>query len=134
MALTQDRSTPNRGGSELSLPVAANTLIHAGAMVAVNGLSLATPGATSTTLRGIGVAIERADNTGGAAGAVNVRIRRGVWRYKNSAAGDLVALKDIGKNCYMVDDETLALTDGGASRSIAGIIHDVDAAGVWVEF
>lgn len=133
-ALAADRQTPNRGGSELSLPVAANTKIYAGAMVAVNASSLAVPGAVSTTLRGVGVATEQADNTGGAASAINVKVRRGVWRMANSSAGDLIALKDIGANCYMVDDQTVALTNGGSTRSIAGVIRDVDTAGVWVEF
>lgn len=133
-ALTADRTTPNRGGSELSLPVAAGAKIFAGAMVAVNASSLAVPGAVSTTLRGVGVATEQADNTGGAASAINVKVRRGVWKMANSSAGDLIALKDIGASCYIVDDQTVALTNGSNTRSIAGVIRDVDAGGVWVEF
>lgn len=133
-ALTADRQTPQRSGTELSLPVAAGVNIRAGAQVAINGSSLAQPGAVATTLRGVGVAIEAADNTGGAAGAINVKVRRGVWRMANSASTDLIALKDIGSSCYIVDDQTVALTNGSNTRSIAGVIRDVDASGVWVEY
>jgi hypothetical protein len=34
----------------------------------------------------------------------------------------------------VVDDQTVAKTNGSSSRSVAGIIRDVDADGVWVEF
>jgi hypothetical protein len=65
---------------------------------------------------------------------VKVRIRRGVLSFANSAAGDLITRADIGKSAYVVDDQTVAKTSGSATRSIAGIIRDVDAQGVWVQF
>jgi hypothetical protein len=39
----------------------------------------------------------------------------------------------IGNDCYIVDDQTVAKTNGTATRSIAGKIRAVDAQGVWVE-
>lgn len=47
---------------------------------------------------------------------------------------DAIALADIGSDCYIVDDQTVAKTSGSATRSVAGKIFDVDAAGVWVNF
>jgi hypothetical protein len=64
---------------------------------------------------------------------VRVRIRRGVLQFANSASTDLVTRADIGKSAYMVDDQTVAKTSGSNTRSVAGIIRDVDAQGVWVE-
>ena len=51
----------------------------------------------------------------------------------NSSSADLIEGDDIGKTAYIVDDETVALTDGSSSRSAAGTIYDVDDLGVWVE-
>ena len=34
--------------------------------------------------------------------------------------------------CYVVDDETVAKTNGTNTRSRAGVVVDVDAQGVWV--
>ncbi len=58
-ALTEDRDTKERGGSKLSLPVAASVTIYAGALVARDANGRATPGATATTLRGVGRSAEQ---------------------------------------------------------------------------
>ncbi len=133
-ALTADRPTPKREGKMLSLPVAASTLIYAGGIVCVNASGWATKGAVATTLKTVGVAVERADNSAGANGAIQVRVERGTWLMANSGGGDLIARADIGTQCFVVDDQTVAKTNGGSTRSVAGIVRDVDAAGVWVEF
>lgn len=133
-ALTKGRNTSERSGLDFSAPVAAAVLIYEGALVALDASGDATPGAVATTLTALGRADERADNSGGAAGDISVKVRKGVFRFDNSSAGDLIARVDIGNDCYIVDDQTVAKTDGTATRSIAGKIVDVDAAGVWVEF
>jgi hypothetical protein len=133
-ALTADRPTPKRTGMHLSLPMAASTLIYAGSIVCVNSSGLAVKGAVSTTLKAAGVAKEQVDNSAGAASALRIEVERGVFRFGNSSAGDLIALADIGSSCYIVDDQTVAKTNGGSTRSVAGVIRDVDAQGVWVEF
>lgn len=132
-ALTADRATPRRDGKRFSLPVAASTKIFAGSLVCVNTSSLAVKGAVSTTLKAAGVAIEQADNSAGAASAIRVEVERGVFQFANSASSDLIALADIGSTCFIVDDQTVAKTNGSSTRSAAGIVRDVDAQGVWVE-
>lgn len=135
-ALTNERDTLRRNGDKASFPVAAATKILAGAIVcAQTGAAYVTKGATATTLRGIGVAEETADNTAGAAGAINVLVRNDGWfRFANSAAGDAITLADVGADCYIVDDQTVAKTSGTNTRSVAGKVRDVDATGVWIEF
>lgn len=133
-ALTADRPTPKRDGKTLSLPVAAATKLFAGSIVCVNTSSLAVKGAVSTTLKAAGVAREQADNSAGAASDIRVEVSRGIHQFANSSAGDLIALADIGAICYIVDDQTVAKTNGSSTRSAAGIVRDVDANGVWVEF
>ncbi|HSI41771.1 MAG TPA: hypothetical protein VLA00_14605 [Xanthobacteraceae bacterium] len=133
-ALTADRNTPARSGDIREVPVKAAAKIYAGALAMIDASGWAVPGATATTLKGAGRAEAQADNTGGADGAISVRIRTGIFRFANSAAGDLIARADIGANCYAVDDQTVAKTNGTNTRSVAGVIYDVDALGVWVKF
>ena len=89
-------------------------------------------GPVSTTLKADGVAQKRVVNTGGADGAMSVEVVPGISHFDNSTAGDAIAQADIGNNCYIVDDHTVAKTSGTNTRSIAGQIADIDATGVWV--
>jgi hypothetical protein len=133
-AATANRPTPQRDGNRLSRPVAANVRCFAGTIACVDANGRFTPGATATTLRARGVFIAEANNTGGAAGAISAEAERGTFRFDNSAAGDAIAAADIGTTCFIVDDQTVAKTNGSSTRSAAGIVIDVDAQGVWVEF
>lgn len=133
-ALTADRATPKRVPRDFSLPMAAGALIYAGAIACVNAAGLAVKGSTALNLKAVGVAVRRADNTGGANGAVRAEVERGCFRFANSASTDQITLADIGSTCFIVDDQTVAKTNGANTRSAAGTVRDVDATGVWVEF
>lgn len=132
-ALSADRNTPARDAVEFEFPVAASTKLYAGGIACVNSSGYLTKGAASTTLKCVGITVQTADNSAGAAAAINGKVRRGCFRFANSASGDLIALADVGADCYIVDDQTVAKTNGSSSRSVAGKIRDVDAIGVWVE-
>lgn len=133
-ALTAPRNTLTRSGFLREPPVEGATKILQGSMVAINASGLAVPASTSTTLKVIGRAEATADNSAGAAAAIRVTVARGIFRFGNSSAGDAIALSDVTANCYAVDDQTVAKTNGTGTRSVAGRIFDVDALGVWVEF
>jgi hypothetical protein len=134
-ALSADRDTPNRAGLCFSYPAKGGVKFFVGAIAAVDSATgFMTKGAASTTLKSAGIVQEQIDNTSGVDAALNVPIRRGLWRVANSAGADQLTLKDVGANAYIVDDQTVAKTNGGATRSIAGIVRDIDPAGVWVEF
>ncbi|MEO1820581.1 hypothetical protein [Pseudomonas sp.] len=133
MALTADRNTKRRDGVLYSDPVAAATRLFAGSIVCLDASGNAVPGATATTLTARGVAQEQVDNRDGAAGDRRVEVRRGVFPFANSASADEITRADIGNSAYIVDDETVAKTDGTSTRSVAGVIRDVDDNGVWVE-
>ena len=132
-ALTAERNTERRTGDILSLPAAAASVFFAGAIVARDANGRATPGATATTLRGVGRALSTVDNSSGPDDAENVAIEKGVFHFANDTV-DPVSRADVGNDCYMVDDQTVAKTDGAASRSVAGKVFDVDDQGVWVDF
>ena len=133
-ALIQDRNTPQAIGDMREGPVAAATLIYAGAIVMRDASGDLNDGATATGLVGVGRAEKRADNAGGSAGDVTAKYRAGIFRFANSTSTDEIGNEDSGKPCYAVDDQTVALTDGSGTRSIAGFVDHVDARGVWVRF
>lgn len=132
MSLAADRNTQMKDGELIPVPIAANVKIFAGALVAANATGYATPGAVSTALSYLGRAEETVDNTAGAAGAKTVTVRRGkAFKFANSGA-DAVTQASLGKLCYIVDDQTVALTNGNGTRSPAGIVLAVDADGVLI--
>lgn len=131
-ALTQDRNTPAQLGEVQEYPVLAATVIYGGAIACLDAAGWAVPGATATTLIAAGRADERADNSTGGNGAINAKIRAGVFRFANSAAADAITAAEIGDACFIVDDQSVAKTNGVGTRSVAGTIVQVDALGVWV--
>lgn len=133
-ALTSDRVTEAKRGDILHGPVEAGVVIFAGALVVRNAAGNLAPGTAATGLVGVGRAQERVDNAAGTAGANIMRFQRGTFAYGNAAGADEVTAADVGKICFVVDDQTVAKTDGGGTRSPAGIIHLVDSRGVWVRF
>lgn len=131
-ALAKDRNTPRLEGDVHSGLVAASTTIFAGALLMRNAAGYVIEGQTATGLVGVGRAEEQVDNSSGSNGDLAVKFRPGTYRFANSAAADEITIAEIGDVAYAVDDQTVAKTDGTASRSPAGIIVDVDAQGVWV--
>lgn len=115
---------------------AANQQFWAGGTIVVKSDGFAYVGVTGTGQKIPGVCAFDLDTTGLADGAAQVKLTGGtIGVFENSAAADLIAEDDVGKRCYLVDDETVALTDGGGTRSDAGMIFDVDADGrVTVQF
>ncbi|EGJ49042.1 hypothetical protein [Desulfocurvibacter africanus] len=133
MALSADRNTPHMDGEQISVPVAASAKCYAGGIAVANASGYAVPGSTATTLTYLGRFEETVDNTSGENGdkAVLVR-RRKAFKWKNSGA-DTVTQASLGKACYIVDDETVAATNGTNTRSAAGIVVGIDSDGVWVQ-
>lgn len=129
-ALTQSRNTPQLAGEVMSFPVAAATTIHQGALVVLDA-GYASPGETATGLVAVGRAEESV--TAVSAGDATVRVRRGIFKFANSAAADQIAQADVGADCYVVDDQTVAKTNGTNTRSRAGKVVAVDGDGVWVQ-
>lgn len=131
-ALTSARNTPSRRGAITAVPLAAATTVYQGGIACRNAAGYGTPGATATTLKAVGIWRQTVTNAG-AAGAAFAEAERGCFRFDN-LPGDAITIADIGGTAYIVDDQTVARTNGTNTRSVAGIIRDVDATGVWVDF
>ncbi|WP_028294281.1 hypothetical protein [Oceanobacter kriegii] len=133
MALTKDRNTPMQDAELIAVPVASGAVCYAGGLATANATGYATPGATATTLTYLGRFDEQVDNSGGADGDLLVTVRRGkAFKWKN-AGTDAVTQASLGTPCYIVDDETVAATDGSSTRSAAGVVVAIESDGVWVE-
>jgi hypothetical protein len=131
--LTAGRNTQYRGRDLIVIPVAAATKIYGGSIVCINAAGFAVGGATATTLTYVGRAEDQADNTVGVDGAKTVTVRRQkAFKWGNLVA-DLITQADLYKTAYVVDDETVAKTNGGNTRSAASRIVGIDSDGVWIE-
>lgn len=131
MPLNSERNTRLRVGDIRREPVAATVKIWSGSLVMRNAAGFLTRGAAALNCVGVGRAEATVDNTG-AAGAVSVDYRVGTFLFLNSSAADLITIADIGRVCFIADDDRVARTDGTGTRSRAGIVDAVEATGVWV--
>lgn len=122
-----------RFGDVVEYGVAASTLIYAGTLVARNAAGYLVPASADAALTVLGRAEEKADNSSGANGAIKCKVKRGIFRCNNSSGADAIAVTDAGKRCYVVDDNTVALTNGDGARPLAGVIFDVEGGKVDVD-
>lgn len=102
-------------------------VIYPGALVALNTDGYIEParstGTSPTTLKAVGFATPLAqqlrggviDTTALDPGDKECQVDSGVGLLKNSADTDEITAADIGSDCYMVDDQTVARTDGGVA-------------------
>ncbi len=126
-ALTKGRTVESLAGTLFAYPVLANAVIHQGAIVVIAAAGYAKPGVTGTALTTVGIARHPVDATGLANGAVTVEVEEMVAACTNLGA-DAVTVADIGKVCFLVDDQTVAKTDGTGTRSPAGIVRKIDGS------
>jgi hypothetical protein len=133
-ALAADRRTNEREARIYADPMAANVSIKAGGLVVLDASGNAKPGVTGTGLIARGRAEEAKDNTGGAAGAQTIKVKSGCFGYASDGSIDRTS---IDKTVYIVDDQTVAATDGTGTRSAAGTLKDLEGSGTtataWVQ-
>ena len=135
--LTTERLSPFYGHNPArrTVPVRASVKIFKGAMVAIDSSGNAMPAGllAGGSVRVIGVANATADNSSGAAGAIEVEVTSGVFKMVNNS-GELVTRASVGAACFVLDDNTVSLTNGTSTRATAGIVQAVDSDGVRVYF
>ncbi|RXS92966.1 hypothetical protein [Acinetobacter junii] len=131
-AATSDRNTPRREKGLLFVAIAAATTVHNGLIACVNAAGYAVEGSTATDLIYLGRFEETVTNAG-VDGEVSVRIRTdSAFQFQNSST-DPVTQASFGDFCFIEDNQTVAKTDGGGTRSKAGRVVGIDEHGVWVE-
>lgn len=138
-ATTENRLTDEKGDSPIArvfpaLPVAASTTIRHGVMVGINQSGYLVEVSADPTIRVLGRSEEYVDNSAGAAGAKTCKVKRGIFGWTNSATTLAVADAHVGRLCYAVDNQTVALRNPTGTYPVAGRVYDVDADGqVFIE-
>jgi hypothetical protein len=150
-ALTSSRNTPEMGdgGRFRVYPVEANTSIFLGGMVALDAAGNAVPAsATTTTANALkiigraervhdGIPGENAINNPGAAGALSIVVRKGVFLYGQDNS---VTAAQVGSQCFALDDNNVTAADRASGAGVqqyaaAGQVVAIDPSGqVWVDF
>ncbi len=136
-ALTGTRDTRARGAFDAGrmdeFGVANGVQCFQGSICVLNSSGEVQPGTAALGLTALGVA-QLPNPLSTAANEFAVETRVGTYQFDSGTAGDTITKADRGKVCWIIDDQTVGLTDGGGTRSAAGRIYDVDPLGVWVDF
>jgi hypothetical protein len=112
-------------------PVKAAAKIYQGTMVSIDATGYAVPASAVGTQKVVGVCQgpgdtglnSDVDNTAGANGAQTVRVVFGAFPF---VANSTIALTDMQKPVYAVDDSTVDLSDNGGTRPFAGVLVSMD--------
>ena len=150
-ALTNSRNTPEMadGGRIRVLNVEANTTIYLGSMVALNAAGNAVPASATTTTANPQKVIGRAEyvvngtpgqnaaNNPGAAGAIQMAVRKGVFMFSQDNS---ITAASVGSQCFALDDNNVTAADRASGATVqqyaaAGEVVAIDSSGeVWVDF
>jgi len=105
-------------------PVEANTTVYLGSMVALDANGYAVPASSQANLKLIGRAEmvsnglpgQDAVNNPGAAGAMAIITRRGVFMYAVNDGS--IGAAQVGMQAFAVDDNSVSLSDGGGATAV----------------
>ncbi len=124
-ALTKDKNVNSKEtGRSIAVQVAASTQIFAGAMVSANATGFAIPAADTAGTVVMGIAEEAGDNSSGADGDIEIRIRKGTFELLT--LGTVVDQADVGRAVFVSDDQNVEKTGGVANNIKAGLLDSLD--------
>jgi hypothetical protein len=131
MSLSKDRRLERKDGVEQGFPVKTGSTIYGGALVATDATGYLVRGSDTAALIFQGVAMERQDNALGQNGDLTCIVRRrGLIACLIAAATQA----DVGKNVFLADDQTVALTASSTNKIFCGVIAGIiDGTTVWVD-
>lgn len=137
-AATVARNTPRLatdlfGGPARYRPMNGGSAVLAGTIGCLNNEGNLVPGTAATALVAEGRCEDSVDNTAGADGALSCNVRPGTYKWANSTSTDAITIADVGKPCFVVDNQTVARLSATEARSPAGMVSGITADGVWVE-
>ena len=117
--LTADRKSTRKDGTIFAHPVAASTVIYAGALVNLDSSGYAVPAADNAAHTFAGKADKRADNSSGAAGDIDAEgHREGMFEFNASA----MTQADTGADAYVVDDNTVGKGIAAQPVNVTGVV------------
>lgn len=129
-ALSADAQRASREPGIRAYPVEAGEVIYKGAIVALDADGFLIPATNTAGLQVVGVAEEKADNTGGADGAIDVKVRSD-RAFKFTATSITQAM--LGDMMYVVDDNTVDDVAGASNAIPVGrLVEFVSTTEGWV--
>lgn len=137
-ALTQDRNTPRKYVERYlaeDAKIAATTTVYNGALTAANANGELCPAADVASITVLGVSQQKMVNSTGAAANVTpkAKVAAGCFKFKTTG-GNAITAADVGKNCYVLDDQTVVRIGGTTNAIVAGVVDSMDPDGdVWVK-
>jgi hypothetical protein len=135
-SLTAGRNTKSAQVTYVTLGVASNTIIYAGAMVAVTNIGnvgYAINAIDSAGMTVLGCANQTVNNLSGASGAgangaLTIPVKVGTFYWDLSDTATYSNKASIGQVAYVVDNHSVSVSGGGLTGNlIAGIVKDYDA-------
>ena len=125
--LSENRNTPELHVEAVKYHYerTADGEIYAGSLVGQNSAGNAVAAADTANL----VILGRAENS--AVAGEKVVAKKGCFLFENGEGSEALTVADIGKDCYIVDDQTVGKI-GGTNKIKAGKVIDVTADGVAV--
>ena len=129
--MAKDNKLERANGVEVGFLVKAGALIYGGALTATDPTGYLVRGSDSAGLIFQGVSMDHYNNSSGQNGdLIAALLRRGLVKSAIAA----VTIADIGKNVFIVDDNTVALTANVTNKIFCGIIAGIiDSTTVWVD-
>lgn len=115
--------------------LAATTTIPNGVLVATNAAGELINAADVAGATVIGRAPRRMVNGAGAASKINPKAyaEAGVFKF-GTTGGNAVTAADVGKNCFVLDNQTVVKTAGTVNAIVAGVVDSIDPdGGIWVK-
>ncbi|HEY2408846.1 MAG TPA: hypothetical protein VGI10_22730 [Polyangiaceae bacterium] len=101
------------------MPVAADVVINADAMVGTDGTGHAVAASDPRCSSIRGRAEHAVDNAGGVRGALTLLVRGGSYFQDQDGT---ITRENEGERCYVMGDNTVSLSDAGGTRPYAGVI------------
>lgn len=113
-----------------AFPVAANVVASYGWLAMMDqSTGFVSVGGSGSGYIGVGRFAGPVDATGLASGEAFVDVDFGVFYWNNMGGADAVTAADLGKVCYVENNQTVRITDASGARSVAGIVYEVRADG-----
>ena len=112
-ALTANAKREWRPADTVRVEVQAGAHVRQGSLVEVDADGRVAPATKAAGKTYFGWALSEGDNTAGAAGDVNIVVRRrGAVRLRGKPGESI----DVGDLAYVEDDDTVSITSGGNTR------------------
>lgn len=114
---------------------AASTQFWKGGLVCIDvnatGSPLVKAAAADLTLRCVGISEE--EKLTPSSPAKTLKYRSGIFPFVSGTAGEAITADHVGRDCFVLDDQTVGISGNSAANAKAGRIYEFESSSkVWV--